>query len=234
MKIFLKFVFIAPLLLITGCEKYIGFQYEAPSSHKIARITGKITNTFTGEPVPDANVIFGYQQTVTDKYGKYKIDYLLRDDDQRDKPVPVEISAFNYNTKTSELIIFPQETTLDATLDYAAPIIRKYYYGVGIDYTTYEVMVQDYQGVGDIRSVIVVFYYRKEGESEYLGVYMNAEYRRSVNATTAIYAFTNLTKIENGWSIKPEKQKIRAEDYEAHSDEINERYTNLRSDEPLL
>jgi hypothetical protein len=221
------------LFLFSGCEKYIGFQYEAPSLHRTARLSGTIVNTVTGEAVSDAHISFGFQETVTDRLGNYRMDYLLREDDQRDKPVPVIISAWNFETYTTEKIVFPQDTEFNFNLDYAAPIIERFYVGATDEEAFVQVEVRDYQGIGDIRSVIVKFYYEKMGEPEYRQVTVPADYVRMASNTSGFFRAATYPDLPDLWTIRGSKLEIHAEDYSGNVHDVDMRSTSRVSEDPL-
>jgi hypothetical protein len=150
------------LLTLINCDtdRFLGYNYEAESLVESAPISGRVTNIFTSAPVTSATIKIGSYETLTDINGGYLLVYSLGTDEERDRPIPVTVSAPNYFSKSLETIIYPQALELNFSLEYAAPIIEsavitpRDILTVNCDATVF-----DYQGVDDIDSVIAVFTY---------------------------------------------------------------------------
>jgi hypothetical protein len=149
-------------LVFFNCDNFWGYDYDADPIPNSATINGKITNLFTGEPVYDAKVQVGGQSARTNANGEYSLEYQYQSDEDRNKPVQITVSATNYFSYSTSVIIFPQNNFFDATLEYAAPLISK---AVLVDYyendSTYvcQALVKDYQGADEISSVLASFLY---------------------------------------------------------------------------
>lgn len=85
-----------------------------------AVVTGRVTDSATGEPVPDVNVMLQtpdgralYGFTTTDGYGRYRFEYSLRDDSVR-----VMITGFNIRKAWKNAVLVPGKGT--AAVDFEA------------------------------------------------------------------------------------------------------------------
>jgi hypothetical protein len=137
-------------------NKFWGYNYDADLSTSSATISGTVTNVFTDQPVYKAKIQIGNHLTSTDIYGEYIVEYILTEDDQRDREVPIQIEADKYFPYTTQKPIYPTQTELNFTLEYAAPIIK----ATGCYQQTYcQAIVLDYQGVDDIETVSARFAY---------------------------------------------------------------------------
>lgn len=149
-------------LIFLNCKSFWGYDYEADPIPDSATISGKVINLFTSEPVYYAKVQVASQFTRTDENGEYILHYFYESDEDRDKPVPITISAMNYFSYSKSIIIYPQNNFFDAALEYAAPLISKL---VLVDYDgndsiyVCQTLVKDYQGAEGISSVIASFIY---------------------------------------------------------------------------
>lgn len=158
-------IFLLPVLFlivftVTNCEKYFGYNYDAESLIESVSISGTVTNSFTSQPVSSASVKIGVYETFTDKNGDYLLIYPLGSDEERDKPIPVLVSATNYFPDSLNIIIYPQPLELKFSLVYGAPIIESAALVPSDPPTaTATAVVFDYQGVNDIDSVAAIFTY---------------------------------------------------------------------------
>ena len=156
--LFLLFVF----LLYINCDtdKFFGYNYDAESLIESAPISGRITNIFTSVPVASAKIKIGPYETLTDKDGDYLLVYPLGTDEERDKFIPIIVTAPNYFPDSLETIIYPQPLEINFSLEYGAPniesssITQRDPVMVNCDATVF-----DYQGVDDIDTVTAVFTY---------------------------------------------------------------------------
>jgi hypothetical protein len=150
------------LLMLYGCEKFVGYNYETDPIPNTTMINGSISNIFTGEPVIYAQVRVGSQTTKTDQDGQYLMYYTFESDEDRNKPVDVVFSAPNYYSLSKSYIIYPGKNQFDGRLTYAAPLIPKTAF-VQIDsvdtFLVCQALVFDYQGAEDIISVTASFIY---------------------------------------------------------------------------
>jgi len=161
MKKYKYIIFLSLLVLFTHCdlEKFTGYDYNAPPIPNSARIYGKLTNTFTGEPVEKATIKIAEQATFSDENGEYEFYFYLGEDDQRNKPNRMLISALHYTTIDTMIVIFP-ENKISKKLEYAAPIIKRIALVGGVC----QAEIYDYQGYENISEVNGSFYYMRKTE----------------------------------------------------------------------
>ena len=154
------------LSLFLSCEEFIGSQTESNLQKTDIIIPGSITDIFTQAEVFGASIQLGENYQVTsDVNGQFSIQYQLTTDDERNKPISLQISAANYFPFQQELVIFPVDYQLKISLTYAAPIIREsvlvlhQFPELDIPIYVCQALVEDYQGYHDVDSVKAVFYY---------------------------------------------------------------------------
>ena len=183
--IMIRFILIFLFILaVGGCDldKYTGYSYEGESLIETARVSGKVTNVFTGTPILRATLTFGNLTTYTDGDGNYLLVYPLATDDERDRPISVLVSRPDYFPIETEIVVYPDRNIHDFALIYAAPIIES---------STLELIPQfqavcyatilDYQGVDDIEKVEGTFTYESEGVKTVIQVPLNEDIRYSGN-----------------------------------------------------
>ena len=161
--------------------------------------------------------------------------------ENRDQPVPVTISAPNYQTLNTSFIIYPEPTRLDFQLVYAAPIIEKNSLLLykGLDNEEQEIcqaIIVDYQGINDIKEVKASFYYtRKDNPNSFYFTY--PLYLMGTNGGTEghyqaiiplIYKYHQLA-----WYLYTDRYELQAEDYEGHIHHIIGKTSKVVPD-PLL
>lgn len=159
----LKYVFFSLLILvINSCdlEKMTGSENNAQPIPDSAKLFGTILDKFTEKPVKNATILVGNQATFTDENGDYSFYYYLREDEERNKPIAVRISARNYLHLDTAIVIFPQNQ-LSFNLEYGAPIIKRMVVIGDICQTE----IFDYQGADDVVEVSGSFFYRRPGEN---------------------------------------------------------------------
>ncbi|RMH82316.1 MAG: hypothetical protein D6681_17335 [Calditrichaeota bacterium] len=144
------------MLLACNAEKFTGYNYDADFFAQTAHLSGVVQNRFTGEPVSEARVQVGTQEAFTAPDGSYTLNYVLTEDDLAGKPTPVRVQAPNFFSLTSEAQLFPREITLNFELEYAAPIIVA---TTRAELTYTQAIVFDYQGLGNIETVMAHFSY---------------------------------------------------------------------------
>jgi len=180
-----RFILIIFLILVVGgcdLDKYTGYNYEGESLIETARITGNVTNTFTGTPILRATLKFGNLITYTDGEGDYLLVYPLGTGDERNRPITVVVSRPNYFQIETEIVVYPDKNIHDFALIYAAPIIESSSLELisqseAICYAT----ILDYQGVDDIENVEGVFTYEGEGVQTVVQIPLNEDIRFSPN-----------------------------------------------------
>jgi hypothetical protein len=217
MKTFLLVLF-ASLFLLISCKEFTSYNLEGTSTDILIKINGKITDQYSGKPVRDAQVTVGPRSTVTDLGGKYNIYFPLSTDENRDKPVPITISAYNYVTYTEERVFYPEDIQINLTLIYAAPIIFEttitpVYGGYDGGHYHLEALIGDYQGLSDITSAQAAFRYVLGTVSFWR--YFTLDFVRSVDGTRGYFACDAPMIPETGEYFNG-RYEIKAWDREGH------------------
>lgn len=152
-------------LLLTSCEpeKYWGSQLEGEALLETARISGQVTNFYTAEGVSGARLKFAETETAANIYGFYYLNYILSEDELRNKPVPVTITANNYYPHSDILTLNSADLELNYVLKYGAPLIlRKAFVPANLGLSALvQAEVLDYQGAESITEVMVRLYQEK-------------------------------------------------------------------------
>lgn len=162
-----KYILVLNFIFFLSCalDEYTGYNYTTQQLSETTQISGHVTSFFTGYPVYDARLQFGTQETLTDFDGFYSLNYLLSDDENRNKPSPLTIIKPNYYPYSTELMLLPTGNTLNFSLKYASPIIydtrRVPYY----DQLICQAILKDYQGIGTISSVNTIYYFLNDDGS---------------------------------------------------------------------
>ena len=187
-KIFLILLLISPVLFLLYCEKITGYNYDVKPLNNTVRVYGVVRNAFTDRAIEDAIVQIGIQTTSTDFYGEYQVQYILGAAENRDQPVPVIISAPDYQTLYTSFVIYPEPTHIDFQLVYAAPKIEKnaLFTTSGSDWYC-QAIVTDFQGVNDIKKVTASFYYVRPNSPDSYFVSYEFILIGSVNNITGMY-----------------------------------------------
>ncbi|TFG97811.1 MAG: hypothetical protein E4H13_10525 [Calditrichales bacterium] len=157
MKNQINIIFALLWLMTMACdlEKLTSYDHTAAPIPDSARLYGTILNKFTLEPVVKARIGIASQFTYTDENGEFTMYYHLGEDDARNKPVTVSLSAENYMSLDTNLIVFP-ENELSKKLVYGAPVIRR----IALVDSICQAEIYDYQGAEDIARVSGSFTYR--------------------------------------------------------------------------
>jgi hypothetical protein len=147
--------------MINSCDldKLTDYDHDANPIPESARMVGTIRDKHTLKPIEDASIQVGNQFTLSDENGDYVFFYYLGEDDERNKPVDVRISAHNYVPIDTAIVIFP-ENEVNKNLEYGAPIIQR----ITVVDTICQAEIIDYQGADDIIEVYGIFLYRPLGQ----------------------------------------------------------------------
>jgi hypothetical protein len=216
-KIILILLLISPILFLPHCEKITGYNYDVKPLNNTVRVYGVVKNAFTGRAVEDALVEIGIQTTSTDIYGQYEVQYILGTAENRDQPVPVVISAPNYEILHTSFIIYPEPTRVDFQLVYAAPIIEKNALFATMGSNWYcQAIVKDFQGVNDIKKVTASFYYVKPNSPDSYLVSYEFILIGSVNNITGRYQISVPPTYRGDYYLYIDRYQLEAEDYEGH------------------
>lgn len=191
------------LVIVNGCEQYLGYRFDVQNPDNTISIRGTVQNTFTDEKIDSALIEIGNQKTYSDEFGAYDVIHSIDTDDERNRPVSIHVSAKNYLAYSNSFIIYHEDIQHNISLDYAAPLIEKA--TVTNDAVTFQiictVLMRDYQGSHDIRSVIGSFFYEKEGSHIYKQLDIPLVYSAYVSYTSAEYTCMVPRILDDGWTI---------------------------------
>jgi len=214
-----KNIFLIILLIVTSScdlEKFTGYDHEAAPIPESARIYGILKNKFTQQPLNDAMVQVGDQATFSDESGKYDFFYHLAEDDERNKEVRMFISANNYLTVDTTIIIFPENEIVKG-LAYASPIIKR----IARIGNVCQAEIFDYQGWEDIAHVYGEFYYVRPDERVIaLTVRLPLQRVKADTPNTAYYQCLVQTSMD-GFGLLVKNFKIFAKDRLEYADSTN-------------
>lgn len=162
----MQYIFTIAVIIIlplsTGCdyEKFIGYDNEGQEILETTRVHGRIIHYFTHKPVNYARIQIGGQETLTNVNGEYALNYLLSEDEKRNKPTSIKISAENYFPVEFEEVLSPVENEFNYRLKYAAPIVEKAIRRpnpVNRNEMVCQAIVTDYQGLENIEQVTAYY-----------------------------------------------------------------------------
>lgn len=159
MKYFLPSIIL--FTLFNGCDlqKYTGYDHTAQELVETTQIYGYITNFYTGDSVYDARLRFGTQETLSDFNGSYALNYVMNDDEERNKPTPILISKENYYPYQKETVLLPTKNQLDFQIKYAAPIIVDTRRREADSLLVCQAIIKDYQGIETLKSIKLTYVY---------------------------------------------------------------------------
>ena len=169
---------IISFLILYNCDydKYIGYDTNAEELLTTSPVQGQIIHFYTGDPVTNALVKVGMQETLTNINGFYNLNYVLSGDEERNKPIQIQVTAHNYYPESLTTIIEPLGNRHNFQLKYDAPIIIKAarritILEIGKEWIKYQVICQaivlDYQGAEDISEAFARFYYNESADTLY-------------------------------------------------------------------
>lgn len=218
------------IFLLTSCEEFTGYRYDVEQVNNTAEIKGTVNNTFTNLPVYKALIQIAEQHAFTDAGGQFLIQYVLGEDESRDKPLPITISAENYFPYYSEIILYPSGNNLNISLEYAAPIIHNTAF-VRYEEEIYvcQAIISDYQGISDITSVVARFYYRNQNDNTTKNVTQTMDVRQIVSTDTAYFQSIAEVLIQNGFRLELIYDVI-ATDKEGYKKEVSALTTSVAPD----
>ena len=237
-RLFPTFLFLMiSFFFLLHCERFIGYDLDSDEIKQTARIYGNITNSFTGSPVAFAQVSIEYLKTESDGRGNYLILFVLREDEVRNRPVRIEVTAENYLPFSGEFLLYPPETEFDFSLDYGAPIIRKnvLVYNNPINTFVCQALVVDYQGISTLNEVKARFSYSQRETYLHKMEEIEMEYISSVTDTTAYYQCLVYLFLNDGWELQLRSQyEIVAADRDGYSQQIFSIYKSGATEDTLL
>lgn len=172
-------------LLIVACdsERFVSYKYEADRVNQQTEITGTISHFFTNGPVAGVVLDFEGQRTATNFAGQYRLNYIMDSDEGLDRPVNVRLRANNFFDLDTVFVVYPLDNTFNAKMVYGAPIIQN---ATFLD-TIVNVEVFDYQGIGDIDSVIAETYYFNDSTDSIFAKFYQMELTQQVSENAGVY-----------------------------------------------
>jgi hypothetical protein len=172
-KLLILFVLFG-MIILSGCDidRYIGYRTKGQPLIEYATIHGVLINKFTDDPVYGAHIVFGGLETYSGSNGDYQFIFPLTDNENRSKPVDVNIMVENYFPYHAQREVYPDLNEFNFTLTYAAPIIydaARVADNKQFPFYYVQAVIRDYQGLGNIRKVTGIFPYagKYEGKTEY-------------------------------------------------------------------
>lgn len=216
----IKYIILSPLIfLISSCdlEKFTGYDHEADPIPDSAKMYGTIDSNHDQKPIKDAMILIGDQATFSDDNGEYLFYYYLGEDDDRNKPVNIRISAARHLPLDTSIVIFP-ENQLSKTLTYASPLILR----IALVDTICQAEIFDYQGADDIIQVTGTFFYKRSNERQPSLTTKVGLTRVAVDMpNTAYYQTTLIDSIVGIGRLMTSSFRIHARDRLAYSDSLS-------------
>lgn len=188
MKKHLSYMLYFLIIFTISCDfdRYVGYDLDAQELLETTRVSGTVRNFYTLLPVPNARIRVGLLETISDINGRYNINYILTDDENRNKPVELNVQAHNFFSFTDTTLLKPISNQFNFRIKYAAPIVQqaaRVYDNSNPFIVTCQSIVFDYQGWENISSVHIVFFYAIGSDS--LILQMERVYEQDAN--TAYY-----------------------------------------------
>ncbi len=184
---------------------------------------------FTGDAVPLAAVALGTQAALSDENGYYVLNYILSEDDRQGARVPFSVTAENYFPRNEVVSVFPRDDVVrDIQLEYAAPIIRELSLYV---MQFCQVLVLDYQGVGNIRQVLGHFSYVNDQNEVMSEITLPLTFRGVFGENIAGYQ-VYVPRISGDDALSP-SFRIEVEDFDGFRDSESH-FNDPRNPDPAL
>jgi len=155
------FILTALILFLSSCDfdKFLGYSNEAEDLLKYVKITGNVTNFYTGKPASVIHVNVRQYETLTDYTGNYNFTYILTADDERNRPIVFKFSHEKYYPLEKSVLIDPLGMEVNVAMHYAAPVIEKTALFWKNDparegnYLICQAIILDYQGINTLSKV---------------------------------------------------------------------------------
>jgi hypothetical protein len=207
---FSSFVLIFTMILtLVSCEEFVSSQTDSHLQKTEIIIAGTVRDIFSQAAVYGATIQLGEDyQVYSDVKGQFLIQYLLTTDDERNKPLSLQISAPNYFPFDQELVIYPMDYDLEISLVYAAPIIQEsvlvLHQFIEFRELLYvcQLLLTDYQGYSDVDSVKAIFYYLNNQTQEVRRLISPMVYIAAVSQNTAYFEATAFPDISDIWELQ--------------------------------
>ena len=169
MKYFFFFLF---LTTIVSCdvEKYITADLGKAEASDSTMIYGRFFDNHFHFPVKNAQVRLMSHRTETDEFGRYQLPIPFLSDYQRNYKPLIIVSKPGFVTLTTLIDVYPEPFSLSGQLINRKPfIMSNLRHDVNENRESVLVVrVLDYQGVGDIASVLLRSTSRKDGNIFYI------------------------------------------------------------------
>lgn len=145
-------------------EKYTGYKITGEELLSTTIIHGKITNYYTDEPVKIVNITFGDQKTITNFNGEFEINYLLSEEEKRNKKTYYKIQREGYYTIEDSTYLLPQANEFNFEFKYGSPIVEDAaWVKVSPEENYCQAIIKDYQGINSIVMAKVYLYKFNQG-----------------------------------------------------------------------
>jgi len=180
MKIPIFIILFSLVSISCDSDVYFGYKFTTEELSVTTLISGYVTNYYTDQPVDNVLVRFGIQETFSDVNGYYQLDYLLSEDELRNKMTEISFEKENYFPSQQSAILSNLENTIDVGLKYAAPIIvstaRPY---LTPTFLVCQAIIHDYQGLENLESVQVAYHFPTSIAQVYDTVRVDLEFHQS-------------------------------------------------------
>ncbi len=223
-----------------GCQEFISSNTQSQLHKTNITISGIINDIYNNTAVYEASITFGKDyQTFSDVDGRFSILYRLTTDDERNRPVRLQITARNYLPFEQEIIIYPLDYALEIGLIYAAPIIREsvlvLYQFDDFDIPLYvcQALIEDYQGYSDIDSVNAIFFYLNTDTQEIRRLTIPMTLIAPASSRSAYYEATAYPQLESVWEIRTNFD-LQATDQSGYSTYVQDMVPPMTGDTPLF
>ncbi len=215
-------------------------QYRFSFAKNEHHISGIVRDFYNQTSVHGATVRFGEDyQTASDVNGRFSIRYQLTTDDERNRPVKLQITARNYLPFEQEIIIYPLDYSLEISLIYAAPIIRESVFFLHqfdeFDVPLYvcQALVEDYQGYTDIDSVSVILFYVNTETQDRRKLTLPMTLIALASSRAAYYEATAYPQLAGVWEIRTNFD-LQATDRLGYSTYVQDMVPPMTGDTPLI
>ena len=235
----ITYLIIVCTLFFLHCDKYINSQTDSNLNDRVITISGTVISEFTNQPIKGAVVNFGGQNTLTDHQGQFKLHYRLTVDDDRNKPVEMIVTAYNYFDYQQSYYVAPIDFTINARMIYAAPIIEnsvlvKYYFvAQEMDLVVVQARIFDYQGADDIDSVGTILYYRNEEDQTFKTSAIPMRFVEKLSYNSAHYQAVAIPTYQEIWHFQ-RNFDVYAEDSQGFSTFVRDAPINPLSGDTLI
>jgi len=228
------------ILTLVSCVEFVSSQTDSNLQKTEILIAGTIRDILNQSVVNGATIQLGDDyQVFSDINGQFSIRYILTTDDERNKPLSVQITAPNYFPFTQELVIYPVDYNLEISLIYAAPIIQEsvlvLYQFTDFDIPLFvcQILLKDYQGFSDVDSVRAIFYYLNNQTQEIRQLIAPMVYIAAASQNAAYFEATAYPELSAVWELRS-YYDISAVDKSGYSTYIQDMIPAYSGDTPIF